>query len=969
MSLPLTDIIGDWLKHRGVLLNVFTTPGGVVTTVPWTFAGFADLVANAAEYGLIASENGAGALTLAAADAGVSHDIYGLSSNLLLHGGVPWTGRDVSTYSGVPGAFALQNTNPWNDPLSSSNPRLPQMLARVTQENYEWRAVTAEDGAGGVVTGPNGALSVIRTTVYENAPVFGVLSSAFRVHATTVEEVCTGVFLRPYHPFQALSNPYGSFEGVDGVDGAEMILSASGPVLRFRLRIPLQYPLEFGMSGGVFDLRQSAALVAGQPSAFVLPADPSTGAPGAMSAWELVSREGDEGSEWGLELTYALPMTGYGWQNTVLADGGAWASPRTARRYATLAETESPDEWTHPNLLNQPHGADGGDFRIGLPAEKAEVERIEDREGIALLHDVTYAVPTRVPVFPAELFWKYNFLVPWNPDGLKGLSREVSEGSEAEFQTWYGVNRARLLAHERSAEDQEQMSWMLLWREHYNALAGLVNAVTACEPLNGFMVRHGVAGLATGWGTIAPNTRGLHGGRVRPVTQLAGVTEGSEEEAVWRALGVTIQTLADLPASYGTMAATVQTYATASVEIVKDYTFRSLNTWPSSIYIRFVHWDVAVSLGAKTLGTPVAGAVVDPALVAEWMGGTAHAEHHWVTITHAQAAIEAAGFLFRFEQLAVPLVLLQTTLTTADSIITVGKTTATFAETEDYAVSHPPGPFTGVPYTSPPANFTLTTEETLVTPMIHWQLVEAASVEEAEWVTDSGDRPTLDAEYGAGDVWTLLLPFGRPNIYSALPEDWPPLDEWYGGWIVFTFADVDARFLRRLQYETKSYLEVISPVHGGLLEYPRVKRGLMGCARPEGVPGHLVTRGLQNPGEPGYVVPDGPSVNNARINTRNLFDVAAARLWMQWASAEYALENRVVQLPCPAVRQAGAAYSLENDAQALGKCIHDVLAMPLMTVPAAGGGTVEALEDGNTLLTRATGAARVGVVQGWGVGV
>lgn len=320
-----STLLGDLLHHRGKLVLVRIDENGQLIESEFQFKGYADLKANAASYGLTATENPDGTLSIQAADSG-QVDLVALGTNLLN----AVAGRKPIVDIAAP--YQLENYTPAFDGVRGEV--VQPVILRTEQREYGW--------VGGSLVLEERFLQFVSPTSEE---FLGVERAGLWLHKSTVDDVLT------LDPFGSAAHPYQNSELSEIVD-RDLVLSGFGLVLTFTQRIPLN----LSAAGTLYD---SAYLNAIDFDKF------------PNCAIEL------DGTE--VVIRRSITFGGYGWPTI---DHPAFLSPRYPRKYWKLPLWGKNDLqqplWNHPKIVDEISAADGGDMdgqHIGIDYE-SEIAQI-----------------------------------------------------------------------------------------------------------------------------------------------------------------------------------------------------------------------------------------------------------------------------------------------------------------------------------------------------------------------------------------------------------------------------------------------------------------------------------------------------------------------------------------------------------------------------------------------------------------
>jgi hypothetical protein len=257
----------------------------------------------------------------------------------------------------------------------------------------------------------------------------------------------------------------------------------------------------------------------------------------------------------------------------------AFLSPRKPRAYSRANQG-------HPNILNLQENTNGADF---------------DLRGIAYDYEVTpFAMMAWLKVAAREDDLDFTVREWENPDSL-----------------WGGMPRVPLL------------------REHYNAMAMLLNQVRRISPL--FGARHAsgldymnvkayLPTLDTVATIPAPNFTGVLNGYC-PLEMYCSFTKDGEEQKFFERIGVTIRTEADLPQDYHDARANIVNAREQVVEVTDTVTAAA---HPNYTYRHEV-------TGVYTRATGEQAASISEVT-----------DFRWVKIADVKSAVEALGWNFLF---------------------------------------------------------------------------------------------------------------------------------------------------------------------------------------------------------------------------------------------------------------------------------------------------------------------------------
>jgi hypothetical protein len=592
-------IIGDLLHHRGALKLVKTDAAAVVTETDVTFQGYADLAARLAALGITVAENGENTLTLYAPDATATYDLWGIGTNLLQHNATPKPAANLNT------AYALDTHAP-------DSTVVRPVLSRTTTETYYWRPLgdTAPDATVELldqkrVSQQEDALSY-SANILQNVP------NRIRIHRNTAADILS---------LNAWGDP--NYGGQDTnratFQNRCLTLTPFGLTLTFNQVIPLDYR----------------------------PEPPY----GSLLANYLVDATTAHVTLTGKNLTYqhALTFTGYGWPTFAEP---AFISPRKNRVVASiptkavetwdgLAKATEPEPFPyHPNIAHQPFGSDGEDFE---PIPRSAAQLASESTEIAILTPLTLT-----NISYNGLFSAFDFSVYANTDVLSEfLEIDLSE---------YASQRAAFLANQTSESRMIRMNGL---REHFNALASTVNALTHCRPFTFANFRIPFGESTT---TFPPNTTGPFAGKYRPANQYASFERDSDQWKLCQQLGITIKSAAEFPEGYSSLKTLKRKTASIATKFRRVLTLKRTrrqvqdpNEFPPS-YFYFFYFDSVTTIGESRVQIEeyefdrfedfVEGIFEG--------SGTDDSGFYWCTIEDVQAAAENLGFLFHYEHVSVP---------------------------------------------------------------------------------------------------------------------------------------------------------------------------------------------------------------------------------------------------------------------------------------------------------------------------
>lgn len=833
-------LIGDYLHHAGDLVLVRIAADGAVTRTRITFRGYADLIASAAAHGLVIQEGADGALTVEASDPGSASDLWAPGTTLL---GAP--SLDISAPARLP---STRSHDFLSGRLQTDALGMPWVVPVVRDESLQevtWRQLGTLDLVNhtvGLLDAPI-ALSVTR---YLLRPVYyadGEFGGTIKLQTDRLSDVLTlDHFGDRLHPGQ--DTALGRY-----VD-REFVLTSHGLVLRFALELPVIHPfhdlLGAGLTNSILDATRT-------------------------HEWEV------DQAEFVLRRRRVIVFDGYGWP--ALGSDGAFMSPRRERLYAAMryvgADGLGNRIWVHPKLDHETLGPDGADWSINDQVQE------KDRPGVRVLTPLSLAVPADNPTTWPGLMRVYR-----NTDVLWEFATH-NQADDQTFGSWYREHRTRLLANQVE-EGVDRMVWQTLLREHYNALATLVNSIAGCRPFQWLNFQTPFEG---GTMRLRTNAAGLFGGNVRPAGHYATLTRDSAEHRFCLALRIPIRTVADFPPSYTEFLEAsdedwvVKCRADLSWKLVA--TGRGPGLSPHGTEVKWADYDCQASFGPVQFSRRVTPP--DPWLKENAAAGifTPHnpkpmPEFLWVSVEDVQAAAEREGFKFLFERIAIPYVLRSFRRSGWAQLTVLGDTVQ--RETRRISVE-------GV-YLSPvipdgarseviePASSGLMLA--LTVPAREWLLTEALPSGAPEWISDGRWEPSLsgfvpwagyelDPDYTPGDVDTLYVRFA--HHWGIFVEDVVSAFYPFTFGVAFIFrSDIDARWRRQ---------------QDGILRRRREDLTLPG------------------------------------------FFFGAAAAWQAWSSAGIPGQSWAALAPVEEVGHPTSAWSETGAREALGRIIHGAAVLPL----------------------------------------
>lgn len=412
-----------------------------------------------------------------------------------------------------------------------------------------------------------------------------------------------------------------------------------------------------------------------------------------------------------------------------------FTSPRNARRTHQLVDTA--DGLAHGSYVRTWHDGQGRDAIIG--SQPAISDDVDTACQSVAPHTAGEADPGWAP------FWVWR---DWSDDnnwhgGYWETRIPDPDARHTAFRTaltngaWWavvtpGVRAVDLFLSNRPGVTDANLDYLKLNLsvESYNAWASLVNAITAWRPLN-FLDHFGVPS--------PPDTYGLAGSgpwnglRIRPYNQYGYVWNSTIGDA-WEALGITLKTIDDLPASFADVVAAVGANATftcppltiASDDVVPvldtnppadtvwasgvSYTPASGHVWHST---RFYSCKLAHTSDASneppntTYWNWVGGGfwhvlsltAPDPGDISRSSADTAAAlradlaaisAYNWIAVEDVKALAESLGYRYLHHTDGIPLMLKIAELGDVASVLT--STVKRVSEVFDYDI---PAPLTG----------------------------------------------------------------------------------------------------------------------------------------------------------------------------------------------------------------------------------------------------------------------------------
>lgn len=757
-------LIGDYLHHAGDLVLVRIAADGAVTRARITFRGYADLIARAEAHGLVIQEGADGGLSVQASDPGSTSDLWAPGTTLL---GAP--GLDVTAPARLP---STRSHDFLSGRLQTDALGIPWVTPVVRDESLQevtWRQLGTLDLVNhtvGLIDAPL-LLAVPRFMIRPVYYADGEFGGTIKLHADTLANVLT------LDHFGDRNTP-----GQDTAWGRyvdrEFVLTSHGLVLRFALELPIVHPFQdllgAGLTNSILDATRT-------------------------HEWAV--------DETGMVLRRrrVIVFDGYGWP--VLGSDGAFMSPRRERLYAAMryvgADGLGNRIWAHPKLENETLGQDGADWSINDQLQE------KDKPGVRVLTPLSLAAPADNPTTWPGLMRVYR-----NPDVLWEFATH-DHADDASFGAWYREHRTRLLANQ-VGEGADRMVWQTLLREHFNALATLVNSISGCRP---FHWLNFLTPFEGGTMRLQSNGIGLFGGNVRPASHYATLERDSREHRFCLALGIPVRTIADFPESYAVfMAAADEDW---TVRCRADLSWKLVATGRGGLSnhgteMKWADYDCQASFSQVQFSRRVTPP--DP-----WLKENAAAslffphnprpmpEFLWVRAEDVQAAAEREGFQFMFERIAIPYVLRSFSRSSWAQLAVIGDTVQ--RETRRISVEgvylNPVIPDGARSETIEPA--LSGSMLTLTVPAREWLLTEALPSEAPEWISDGRWEPgfsgfvpwagyELDPDYEPGDVDTLYVRFA--HHWGIFVEDI------VSGFYPFTFgvafvfkSAIDARWRRQ----------------------------------------------------------------------------------------------------------------------------------------------------------------------------
>lgn len=622
-----STLLGDVLHHKGTLHYNYRDSGGTTQRVLGKFNG----------YGNLASLTGMG-LTVVASGTGVTiqgtlgnefNDVVTPGTNLLYG-----DAGEVVTAAEISSARAIEHSQPipWDANPFYSEMFLPVVVATgTTTAQYRDFTVTADNTVGfdpGVDVSYSGKL--ITTAAPDETDVL-------YPHADTVE---TALLFNTF----GVVVLNGTNQNCDArtLQNRRMVLTIFGPMMLWEEKYDF---MASAVEGSIFSQSSRPIISPGRP----------------------YCRR--DGSGKLVEHHYAL-WGGYGWpeyptrgalpRGTFNGATGAFIGPRRTRSANELLFGGK-----HPNYGQAIDGPNGEDFTV-IPLDREETE-------IRLLFTPGYESPAagHMPVWESK-------------DQLIEYEREEVD---------YDALRPNMQATEVTSHWMPRVKML---REHYNTMASWVNSIVKARPFSWSDFTHylaatsesgnGVAQLVQTYdgaplSTEAPpvGTRGILGTSIRPIGQYCSFEPDSFLHHLFTALGVTIKDETNLPSSFlaALSADAYRKYFHGTyTEVLDSVTNIGTNLWDykshkriDSIsqlvvdehpgfgvlpYHKIGQHNATLVFDATNPSWPSTGTPGDDTIVVE--------DYLWVTIPDVRSKAEAMGLKFFFEEVSLPLALVEFTV-------------------------------------------------------------------------------------------------------------------------------------------------------------------------------------------------------------------------------------------------------------------------------------------------------------------
>jgi hypothetical protein len=391
-----------------------------------------------------------------------------------------------------------------------------------------------------------------------------------------------------------------------------------------------------------------------------------------------------------------LSFDGYGWPASG-SKAPAFLTPRRDRAYSnphfnTLGGLM---DWKHPNMTGLPVAPNGADYDETWNG--CDYVTISGRALVPLTLE-----PQPYTLWPTWI----------NPDDIYSV---VTSDGRTDFP--------------------KIMPRLFLLRELYNDMAATVNSITGCFPLDYRFLKVDLGDGVT-VASFEPNSVGITGSTLRPMSQYASFPDGSVMHQLCVKLHVPLKTEADFPQSYRDVIA--ERGHGKAVRYVRR-TWGRIITRPLDSYFDSSPY---ILLDGASSGLMTEFGSFDPVELYSIQSGAVFGQepYLWVAIEDVRRAAGEYGFRFIFRDLSIPWTI------------------------ERFEVTP-----TGAGSPGDPPEGSVSIVETVLAEFFGpiWALIPA--VEEAEWKTSS-NTPTL-SDYRPGDA---LCKWVNPTPIITVSEYQPP---------------------------------------------------------------------------------------------------------------------------------------------------------------------------------------------------